>query len=134
MNINKIEKELYNLMQEARKNNEVPISALIIRGNEIISKNYNKVNSTNNILDHAEVLVINEASKKLNNWRLNDCELYVSLEPCNMCKEIIKRSRLKKVVYFSQQNNQEINKEVIYNFKSNDDISNYLKSFFKSKR
>ena len=134
MNIELIQQELYNLMVEASNNNEVPVSALIIKDNKIISKAFNKVNSTNNILDHAEIIAIKEASKKINNWRLNECELYISLEPCDMCKEVIKRSRFKKVIYFSKQNSEIKNKEIDYEYINDNNISNYLIDFFKQRR
>ena len=134
MNIELIQQELYNLMVEAANNNEVPVSALIIKDNKILTKAFNKVNSTNNVLDHAEIIAIKEASKKLNNWRLNDCELYISLEPCDMCKEVIKRSRFKKVIYFAKQNSEIKNKEVDYEYINDNNISNYLIDFFKNKR
>lgn len=134
MNINDIQDELLKLMIDANNNNEVPVSALIVKDNKIISKKFNKVNSTNNIMNHAEILVIEEASKILKNWRLNDCILYVSLEPCNMCKEVIKMSRINKVIFFSKQNNEKTNSDINYEFISNNKMSNYLKDFFKNKR
>ena len=95
MEINKIEQELLKLITKAKDKNEVPIAALIVKKDKIISKSYNKVNKSSNILDHAEILVIKKASKKLHNWRLDDCDLYVTLEPCSMCKEVIRKSRIK---------------------------------------
>ena len=92
MNENKILNELNKLLNKAIKHNEVPVAALIIYKNKIISKAYNKVNKKNNILNHAEIIAIKKASKKLKNWRLNDCILYVTLEPCDMCKSIIKKN------------------------------------------
>jgi len=135
MNINIIENELNKLINKAIKHNEVPIAALIVKDNKIISKAYNKVNKTNNIMDHAEILSIKKAQKKLKNWRLNDCELYVTLEPCSMCKEIIKKSRINQVYYFIKQNDYET--ELNPNFKyiiNNNDFSNILSNFFKEKR
>ena len=104
MEINKIEQELLKLITKAKDKNVVPIAALIVKNDKIISKSYNKVNKSNNILDHAEILVIKKASKKLHNWRLDDCDLYVTLEPCSMCKEVIRKSRIKNTYYFINQN------------------------------
>ena len=130
-----IEKELNKLINRAVKENEVPIAALIVHNNEIISKSYNKVNKTNNILSHAEILAIKKASKKLNNWRLNDCELYVTLEPCSMCREIITKSRIKNVYYFLKQNENRTESEPKYiKLEENNEFSNKLKQFFKEKR
>ena len=126
--------ELKKLMNKAIKHNEVPVACIITKDNKIIAKSYNKTGKTNNILDHAEIIAIKKASKKLNNWRLNDCKLYVSLEPCSMCKEIIKKSRISEVIYYSKQNEHKTEKDVEYNFKKNIDISNILTNFFKSIR
>ena len=135
MNILNIEKELSKLINLAIKNDEVPIAALIVQNNKIIAKAYNKVNKTNNILDHAEIIVIKKAAKKLNNWRLNNCNLYVTLEPCSMCKEIIKKSRINNVCYFIKQNNNQTESEINYQYIStNSDFSNKLSTFFKNKR
>ena len=126
--------ELKKLMNKAIKNNEVPVACIITKDNKIIAKSYNKTLKNNNILDHAEIIAIKKASKKLNNWRLNDCKLYVSLEPCDMCKEIIKKSRISEVIYYSKQNEHKTEKDIEYNFKNNKDISNILTNFFKSIR
>jgi len=129
-----ISDELLKLMNKAIKKNEVPIACIITKDDKIIAKAYNKTNRTNNILDHAEIIAIKKASKRLNNWRLNDCKLYVSLEPCDMCKEIIKKSRISEVVYYSKQNNNKTEKDTKYNFISNYDISSTIINFFKKIR
>ena len=135
MEINKIEQELLKLITKAKDKNEVPIAALIVKNDKIISKFYNKVNKSNNILDHAEILVIKKASKKLHNWRLDDCDLYVTLEPCSMCKEVIRKSRIKNTYYFINQNEHLTEKEPNF-IKIEDKInfSNKLTQFFKDKR
>ena len=99
MDVKIIIKELDKLNNKALKENEVPISALIIKNDQIISKSYNKVNKTNNILNHAEIIAIKKASKRINNWRLNDCEMYVTLEPCPMCAGAIINARIARVFY-----------------------------------
>ena len=134
MNIELIIEELNKLLNKAEKNNEVPIAALIVHNNKIIAKSYNKTEQNNNIFSHAEVNVIKIASKKLNNWRLNECDLYVSLEPCSMCKEIIKKSRIKNVYYFIKQNNEETELDPEYKYIKNNYFANILISFFKNKR
>ena len=135
MDILIIEKELNKLINMAIKNDEVPVAALIIQNNKIIAKAYNKVNKTNNILDHAEILAIKKASKKIKNWRLNNCDLYVTLEPCSMCKEIIKKSRINNIYYFIKQNENKTESDANYQYIStNNDFSNKLSIFFKSKR
>ena len=126
--------ELKQLMNKAIKKNEVPVACIITKDNKIISKSYNRTVKTNNILDHAEIIAIRKASKKLHNWRLNDCKMYISLEPCNMCKEIIKKSRLSEIIYYSKQNNNKTEKDIDYKYIKNNDISNTLSTFFKKLR
>lgn len=91
--------ELLKLANKAFKHNEVPVSALIVRNNKIIAKAYNKRNKKHDITNHAEIIAIRKTANKLKDWRLNGCELYVTLEPCNMCKEVIKQARIDNVYY-----------------------------------
>lgn len=131
----KIYDELGKLIDKAVKKKEVPIAALIVKDGIIISKAYNRVNKTNNILDHAEIICIKKASKKLHNWRLNDCDLYITLEPCDMCREVIKKSRIGKIYYILGQNEHETEKNPEYIKLDEDDIiKTKLVEFFKQKR
>lgn len=91
--------KLLDLAKKAKKCNEIPVSAIILKDNKIISFAYNKREKRKDITAHAEVLAIRKAAKKLKTWNLSDCELYVSLKPCQMCNEIIKQSRIKRVYY-----------------------------------
>ena len=90
---------LIKLAKKASKMDEVPISAIIVKNNKIIAKAINKREKEQNVLNHAEIIAIKKASKKLKDWRLFDCDLYVTLKPCNMCENIIKQSRLRNVYY-----------------------------------
>ena len=83
--------------KKAYKKMEVPVGAIIVKDNKIISRGYNQKESKNNSLKHAEVIAIEKACKKLNSWRLLDCEMYVTLEPCSMCAGALIQSRIKKV-------------------------------------
>ena len=78
---------------------DVPIGAIIVKDGKIISSGYNTREKDQNVLGHAEINAIIDAQKKLNNWNLNGCDLYVSLKPCSMCSEIIKQSRISNVYY-----------------------------------
>ena len=98
----KVERFMREAIKEAKKAeliDEVPIGCVIVEDNKIISRGYNIRESKQNPAGHAEMVAINKASKKLNNWRLEDCELYVTLEPCIMCSGAIIQSRI-KTVYF----------------------------------
>ncbi|BBF44656.1 tRNA-specific adenosine-34 deaminase [Lachnospiraceae bacterium KM106-2] len=91
-------KEAIKQAKKAYKINEVPIGCVIVHENKIIARGYNKRNLKKNTLAHAEILAIQKASKVLGDWRLEDCTMYVTLEPCQMCAGAIVQARIKKVV------------------------------------
>ena len=96
------EKYMKIALIEAKKSlmsDDVPIGAIIVKNNKIISKAHNMKEKYQIATKHAEILAIEKACKKLNTWYLNDCELYVTMEPCLMCAGAIIQSRLKKVIY-----------------------------------
>ncbi len=84
---------------KARDIGEIPIGAVIVKNNEIIGRGYNKVESTGNSLNHAELIAIEEASQKVYGWRMYGCTIYVTLEPCAMCSGALVYSRMGKVVF-----------------------------------
>lgn len=83
--------------RKAKKKQEVPVGAIIIKEGKIISRGYNLRETKQNSLYHAEIIAIDKACKKLKNFRLEDCEMYVTIEPCLMCAGAIVQSRIKKV-------------------------------------
>lgn len=80
---------------------DVPVGAIIVKNGEIISSACNEKEKNNEATAHAEIIAIREASRVLNNWRLDDCEMYVTLEPCPMCAWAILQSRIKTVSFGS---------------------------------
>src|SRR5690625_290915 len=84
---------------KAKKINEVPIGAVIVRENKVIAKGYNIRETSQLALSHAELIAIQDANQKLGSWRLEDCTLYVTLEPCQMCAGAIVQARMKRVVF-----------------------------------
>lgn len=136
-------------INEAKKayiKQDVPVGAVIVKNEKIISKAYNKKEKQNNAIKHAEIIAIEKACKKLKTWHLEDCTLYVTLEPCMMCTGAIIQSRIKKIVYAaSNLNNGFINSK--YDIKkihfvevitSNEEYVNIasqlLRDFFKEQR
>ena len=85
--------------KKAYKYEELPVGAVIVKDNKVIAKAYNKKEKTKNVIKHAEIIAISRACKKLKNWRLDDCEIYVTMQPCMMCCGAIEQSRIKKIVY-----------------------------------
>ncbi|WP_303861258.1 tRNA adenosine(34) deaminase TadA [Alkalibaculum bacchi] len=93
-----------NIAKEGMNAGEVPVGAIIVKNNEIISMAHNEVETSTNPIAHAEVLAIQRACEIVGNWRLSDCTLYVTLEPCIMCMGAIFNSRISKLVYGAGDN------------------------------
>lgn len=137
-------------LKEAKKayeKNEVPVGAVIVKNGEVIAKSHNLKLKTNQIINHAEILAIIRATTKIHDWRLNDCEMYITLEPCPMCAGAILQSRIKKI-YIGAKSNIYSNKKIISDILANDDYyhqveveytnnmecSKILSDFFSNKR
>ncbi len=133
--------------EKALKVEEVPVGVVIVRDGLIIAKAHNKKVKNKSVLDHAEIIAFMKATKKLNDWRLDGCDMYVTLEPCPMCASAIQQSRIKKV-YIGTKSNFKINGEIMANIFDNNEfyhhvyyeyVNDYrcekiLKDFFKSVR
>lgn len=78
---------------------DIPIGAVIVKDDKIIAKAVNEREKNNNVICHAEIIALQKACKKLKNWRLNDCEIYVTLEPCPMCASAILQARINKIYF-----------------------------------
>ena len=85
--------------QKAKLEDEVPVGCVIVLNDKVIARAHNQKEKKNMATAHAEVLAIQKASKKLGNWCMNECELFVTLEPCMMCAGLISQARIKKVYY-----------------------------------
>lgn len=126
--------------KKALKIGEIPVGCAVFQNGVLISSAHNYRESKNNSILHAEIIAISDACEKLGSWRLNDCVMYVTLEPCMMCMGAIVESRIKKV-YFGTYNNSEqmynknkISKLVDCNLLENNECANLLSDFFKNKR
>lgn len=101
--MNEIIDRLIYLADKAELEDEVPVSAIVTKNGIIVGEGYNQRISKCDVTAHAEIIAIKDSERKLGDWRLNECDLYVLLEPCNMCKEVIKEARLKNVYYFVEK-------------------------------
>lgn len=98
-----IYKYMFAALQEAEKaleDDEVPVGAVVVKDNKIIGRGYNQVERLKDATAHAEMIALTAASSYTGSWRLNDCEIYVTLEPCIMCTGALLASRIKRL-YFS---------------------------------
>ena len=114
--------------QEAYKLDEVPIGAVNVKNGNVIAKAHNLKETMKNVTGHAEMLAIVEASKFLDNWRLENCDLYVTLDPCPMCASAIKQARIANV-YSALENLNSENSFIINKIFSESDINSSLKFF-----
>lgn len=144
----KFMKEAIRQAKKAAKIGEMPIGAVIVRNGEIISRGYNKREVKKNALLHAEVDAINKACKKLGGWRLPECDIYVTLEPCPMCAGAILNARINNVYFGAYDEKSGCAGSVmnlfdmnLCNFSANvtggimkEECSEIIKSFFKGLR
>ena len=134
---NKMYEILLKLSEKSSKNGDIPVSSIIVLNKKIIGKGYNNRHKKKNVLGHAEINAIIDAEKTLKDWRLNDCLLITTLKPCNMCSEVIKSVRIKKVYYILDQENTsndlEYEKINIYN-EYIDKYKILFNNFFKNMR
>ena len=95
--LNKYMKEAIKEAKKASQKLEVPVGCVIVHNEKIIARAHNQKETKQDTTKHAEIIAIQKASKKLEAWRLLDCEMYVTLEPCSMCAGAIIQARIKKV-------------------------------------
>lgn len=133
-----VNKYMQIALKEAKKSlkhNDVPVGAVIVENGKIISKAHNNREKNKNIIKHAEMIALEKACRKKKNWHLNNCTMYVTLEPCMMCLAAINQARIKKVYYALSQNKKNVmdytEKELI---NENDESQKLLNNFFITKR
>lgn len=134
--------------QKAFINNEVPIGAVIVKDNKVLSSAFNTKEKDKCCISHAEILAIKKASEIVNNWRLEGCDIYVTLDPCPMCASAIKQARISNV-FSAASSSDKKNFEIInsifakdivnpqVNFVTDLDVNrskDILSHFFKTKR
>jgi tRNA(adenine34) deaminase len=140
--------EALDMANIAFQNNEVPVGAIIVKDDKVIGRGFNQVIATNSVAAHAEINAIKSASKELNNYRLTDCDIYVTLEPCHMCAKAIVDARIKNLYFGALEpktgaiisvdtffDARHLNHRVAYDYGLlKDNSANLLKSFFRLKR
>lgn len=129
--------EAIKLAIRSYEEDEVPVGAVVVKNNKIIGCGYNQKDKTKNPLKHAELIAIEEACKCMGDWRLNDCTLYTTFEPCMMCMGAIVESRISKVVYGAKKDEQmfyNLNDIEIVGGVLEEECLHLLQKFFKNKR
>lgn len=145
------EKFMREALKEAKKaynKLEVPVGVVIVKEGKIIARAYNQKEEKNNPIKHAEIIAIEKACKKIKNWRLNNCDMYITLEPCPMCAGAIINSRINKIYIGAKEPKSgacgsKLNLMQEYEFETKVEIENnvmqeecqqILKEFFKKIR
>ena len=132
--------KIYDLAVESYNNDEIPVGAIVVKKNEIIGVGINNRERDHSVVGHAEINAIEEACKYIGDWRLDGCELYVTLMPCMMCSGAIVESRLEKVYYLCDRTNvrfessEYINVIKLNNEKIEEKYLKLLQLFFENKR
>ena len=132
--------KIIELAQEAYDNDDIPVGAIVVKNNKIIGYGYNRRNIDNSVIGHAEIDAIEMACDSIGDWRLDGCDLYVTLAPCMMCTGAIIESRIKKVYYLCDRTNVCFNPAEYLKLKkidSDDRAAEYMKilhKFFENKR
>ena len=141
-------KEAFKLAERAAGQEEVPVGAVIVCNDKIIASAFNQKESLKRATAHAEILALQEASRRRGDWRLNDCTLYVTLEPCPMCAGALVAARLKRLVYacrdpkagavhslYQITQDRRLNHRVdVQSGILQEESANLLKDFFRKKR
>ena len=123
--------------QKAEKKGEVPVGAIIVKEGKIIAKGFNKPISGFDPTAHAEIIALRKAAKKLCNYRLNDCVIYVTIEPCAMCADALRQARIKKIVYGADNTDKIKIQKCKIETKSGvlkEDCAEIIQKFFQNKR
>jgi tRNA(adenine34) deaminase len=119
---------------KAKSSGEVPIGAVIVRNGNVISTGYNQVEEFHDATLHAEIIAIRRASKKLGNWRLTGCTIYVTLQPCEMCLAALRLARIDKIVFGSFRKNMRVTSPNSIGGIMREQTDRLLSNFFKELR
>ena len=132
--------KIIELANVAYNNDDIPVGAIVVKKGEIIGEGFNTRNSFKSVIGHAEIDAIEMACKYIGDWRLDDCEMYVTLLPCMMCTGAIMESRIKKTYYLCERTNVcsnyagGLNIKKINNKLKEEKYMSLLQLFFENKR
>ena len=132
--------KIIQLAKFAFDNDDIPVGAIVVKNNEVIGEGFNTRNAFKSVVGHAEIMAIEMACKYVGDWRLDDCEMYVTLSPCIMCTGAIVESRIKKVYYLCDRTNvcfdskKYLELEKIENVEKSQKYMKLLQLFFENKR
>lgn len=128
-------KEALKEANKAFEKGDVPVGAVIVKDGKVLSRAYNKKEETKDVTDHAEIIAIRKACKAIDDWRLNGCTIYVTLEPCSMCMGAIQQARIEKVVYGTKNIKDNTTKKIdLTSGTLENECSDILKTFFQNRR
>ena len=132
--------KIVGLAKIAYDNDDIPVGAIVVKNGEVIGEGFNTRNSFKTVIGHAEIDAIEMACKHIGDWRLDDCDMYITLSPCMMCTGAIIESRIKRVYYLCDRTNVQFNSKEYLNISKiteNEKTSEYmqmLQLFFENKR
>ena len=128
--------EAIRLAESAGKSGEIPVGAVVVQNGEIIASGYNLREKTHSAAAHAEIVALSRAGEKLKRWQLYDCDLYVTLQPCEMCRGAIAQARFRSVYFGAYDKNTEfVMKNVqVYGGIMEDECTGVLNKFFEGLR
>ncbi len=128
--------EAIRLAEIAGKSGEIPVGAVVVQNGEIIASGYNLREKTHSAAAHAEIVALSRAGEKLKRWQLYDCDLYVTLQPCEMCRGAIAQARFKSVYFGAYDKNTEfVMKNIqVYGGIMEDECTGVLNKFFEGLR
>jgi tRNA(Arg) A34 adenosine deaminase TadA len=140
MVMNKYVDKIIELSKYAFDNDDIPVGAIVVQNGKIIGEGFNTRNKFKSVIGHAEIDAIEMACKHIGDWRLDDCEMYVTLMPCMMCAGAIIESRIKKVYYLCDRTNvcidagKYLNAVKLTNSENVEKYKKLLQIFFEKKR
>ena len=133
--MNKYIEEILKESELSSNNLDIPIGAIVVKDDKIIGRGHNTRVNVPDVTNHAEIIAIREAEKYINDWRLDGCDLYVTLYPCDMCIEVIKAARINNVYYLLEKDNKNksdyTNIEILNDNVSRETYKEKLSIFFK---